>query len=251
MANLLRKPRVYFAIALLLLLSVFPIILLIRPNLVTIILQPWRDWAQVSYYHDANARLIANPEAGRVVFFGDSEIQFWKLTRDFPGKPYVNRGIGAQTTAQMLLRFRPDVIALRPKVVIILGGTNDILVNFRKVPFEQTVDNYASMAELATANKIKVIFASVPPVNDLHSPKWARRIDPPDRIPKLNQWLQTYCAANGYIYLDDYSQLADEKGMLKAELSDDGLHPNGAGYKLITPLADAAIRLSEFEPPKQ
>jgi lysophospholipase L1-like esterase len=243
-----RRRRIYFFIGLLVLLAAVPAILLIRPSLLTTILQPWKDWGLVSYYQNANTKLTTSPE---VVFFGDSEIQLWKTANDFPGKPYINRGIGGQTTEQLLLRFRADVIALKPKVVIILGGTNDLLVNFRKLPFERTVDNYSSMAELANANKIKVIFAAVPPVNGLHFPNWAKRIDSPDRIPQLNQWLRNYCAAHGYGFIDDYKLLADEKGMLKAELTEDGLHPNDAGYQLIVPLTEAAIRLSQSQPSGQ
>ena len=244
-----RKKRwLYAAAGLLLVVAACSIILLKPSNFVAKLLQPWRDWPQISVYSEANARLRAAPaEGGRVVFFGDSHTARMNLAGLFPGKPYVNRGIGGQNTAQMLVRFRPDVIALRPGVVVILGGTNDVVRNYRKLPFEQTVDNYASMAELAVFNKIKVVFASVPPVNDYRGTKWASRLDPPDRILKLNEWLKSYCAANGHVYLDYYTRLADEKGMLKAELSDDGLHLNAAGYRAVAELADAAVRSAGAE----
>ena len=232
-------------IALFVLLASIPTILLTRPSLVTIILGPWKDWSQISTYHEANASLIASPDAARVVFFGDSHILGWDLPANFSGKPYINRGIGGQTTAQMLVRFRPDVIALKPRAVLILGGTNDVLIHLRKLPFEQTVDNYASMAELARVNNIKVIFAAVPPVNDYQTQKWSARLEEPDGIKKLNQWLKNYCAANGCIYLDYYDQLTDEKGMLKPDLSSDGEHLNIAGYKLVSRMAEAAIKSTE------
>ena len=133
------RKRPYVSIAIVLLLASIPIILLARPSLVTIALQPWRDWSEIGYYHADNARLIASPDPERVVFFGDSHIGGWHLYEYFPGKPYVNRGIGGQTTAQMLVRFREDVIDLKPRAVLILGGSNDVLIHLRKLPFEQTV----------------------------------------------------------------------------------------------------------------
>lgn len=242
--------RAYIGIALFLLLASVPIILLARPGLVTIVLQPWNDWAQIAYYHEANAKLIASPDPERVIFFGDSQVEGWRLADNFPGRPYVNRGIGGQTTAQMLVRFRADVIALKPRVVLVLGGSNDVLVHLRKLPFDQTVDNYASMAELARENDIKVIFAAVPPVNDYRSEKWTARLEQPDRIQKLNEWLRNYCAANRFIFLDYYDQLVDEKGMMKAELSPDGEHLNVEGYKLVSRLAEAAIESTRTRPAK-
>jgi lysophospholipase L1-like esterase len=231
-------------IASFLLLASVPIIVLARPSLVTIVLQPWRDWAEIGYYHEANATLIASPDPERVVLFGDSHVGAWHPVTYFPGRPYVNRGIGGQTTAQMLVRFREDVIELKPRAVLILGGTNDVLVHLRKLPFEQTVENYASMADLARAHNIKVIFAAVPPVNDYRSEKWTARLERPDRIQKLNEWLRNYCAANGFIFLDYYDQVSDEKGMMKNELSDDGEHFNSEGYKLVSRLAEEAIESS-------
>jgi hypothetical protein len=138
------KKRSYILIALLLLLAAVPIIFLSHPGRPGIILQPWSDWGQISDFHAANARLIAKPDPERVVFFGDSHIGLWYLADNFPGKPYVNRGVGGQTTAQMLVRFREDVVKLKPQAVLVLGGSNDVLIHLRRLSFEQTVDNYAS-----------------------------------------------------------------------------------------------------------
>ncbi|HMY73989.1 MAG TPA: SGNH/GDSL hydrolase family protein, partial [Blastocatellia bacterium] len=159
----------------------------------------------------------------------------------FPGNPYLNRGISGQTTPQMLVRFRPDVIALKPKVVVILAGTNDIAGNTGPMTLEMIENNYASMAELAKANGIKVVFASVLPIHDYGKNKVSERRSP-ENILKLNDWLKTYCKTNGHAYLDYFSKTVDDKGMLKADLANDGLHPNAEGYKLMAPLAEAAIQ---------
>lgn len=243
----LRK-RTYVGFAILLLFTSGPIVLLARPSLVTIFLQPWRDWSEIGYYHEANVTLIASPDPERVVFFGDSHIGGWHLAEYFPGKPYINRGIGGQTTAQMLVRFRADVVDLKPRVVLILGGTNDVLIHLRKLPFEQTVENYASMADLARQHNIKVIFSAVPPVNDYRGEKWSSRLEHPDSIQKLNEWLRNYCATNGCIFLDYFDQLVDQKGMMKNELSDDGEHFNSAGYTLVSGWAEAAIQSTKTQP---
>ena len=201
------------------------------------------DYGQLARYRDANAALKP-PAAGenRVVFFGDSITDIWKLDESFPGKPYVNRGIGGQTTSQMLVRFRQDVINLQPKAVVILAGTNDIAGNTGKISNEDIEANLASMAELAKAHGIKVIFSSVLPVNN-YTPEsqdfFAQR--PMDRILAMNRWLKDYCAANGLIYLDYFSTMVDDKGMLKRDLANDGLHPNKAGFAIMVPLAEKAI----------
>jgi len=201
-----------------------------------------QDWPQLSRYTEANAKVPA-PDKGesRVVFMGDSITDGWKLDEYFPGKPYINRGISGQTTPQMLIRFRPDVIALKPRAVLILAGTNDIAGNTGPMTTEMIESNYASMADLAKANGIKVIFASVLPIHDYGKTKVSER-RPPEQILKLNEWLKGYCKARGYIYLDYFGKMVDDKGMLKAELANDGLHPNAEGYKIMAPLVESAIR---------
>jgi lysophospholipase L1-like esterase len=201
------------------------------------------DYGQLARYRDANAALGA-PAAGenRVVFFGDSITDIWKLADYFPGKPYVNRGIGGQTTPQMLVRFRQDVIDLHPKVVVILAGTNDVAGNTGKMRNEDIEANFASFAELARANKIKVVYSSVLPVHNYTERSkdfFAQR--PPERILALNAWLKNYCAQNKIVYLDYFSAMVDDKGLLKKDLAEDGLHPNDAGFKIIAPMAEAAI----------
>jgi lysophospholipase L1-like esterase len=172
---------------------------------------------------------------------GDSITDAWGRERGtfFPGKPYVNRGISGQTTPQMLVRFRPDVIALKPRAVVILAGTNDISGNTGPETLEDIEGNLASMAELAQANRIRVVLASVMPVCDYIQPQTERR--PPEKILALNAWIKTYSAANGATYLDYYSAMVDQNGMLKKELTFDGLHPNDAGYDVMGPLAAKAI----------
>jgi lysophospholipase L1-like esterase len=203
------------------------------------------DFGQLARYRDANAALKP-PASGenRVVFFGDSITDNWHLKQYFPGKPYINRGIGGQTTPQMLIRFRQDVIELNPRVVIILAGTNDIAGNTGPMRLEDIEANYASLAELARAHDIKVIYSSVLPVHN-YTPRsqelFAERS--PEKILALNRWLKDYCAApsNSCLYLDYFSAVVDDKGLLRRELAEDGLHPNAAGYKIVVPLAEAAI----------
>jgi len=201
------------------------------------------DFGELARYRDANAAL--KPSAAgenRVVFFGDSITDMWKLDEYFSGKPYFNRGIGGQTTPQMLLRFRQDVVNLRPKAVIILAGTNDIAGNTGPERIEDIEANYASMAEIARANHIAVIYASVLPVHN-YTPKsrnmYAFRS--PAKILELNHWLRNYCEQTGCQYLDYFSAMVDDKGLLKKDLAEDGLHPSEAGYKIMAPLAEAAI----------
>jgi lysophospholipase L1-like esterase len=200
------------------------------------------DWPNLARYHDDNAHL-APPAAGenRVVFMGDSITDGWgrQYGQFFPGKPYVNRGISGQTTPQMLIRFRPDVIALKPKVVVFLAGTNDIAGNTGPMTLDAIEDNLTSMAELATANNIKVVLSSVMPVCDYIKPQTERR--PPEKIIALNAWMKDYAARNGFVYLDYYSAMLDDKEMFRKELTYDGLHPNDAGYEVMGPLAEKAI----------
>jgi lysophospholipase L1-like esterase len=202
------------------------------------------DFGELTRYRDANAALQPPaPGEKRVVFFGDSITDLWKLDESFPGKPYINRGISGQTTPQLLIRLRPDVIELHPKAVVILAGTNDIAGNTGPMRLEDIEGNYASIAELARAHDIKVICASVLPVHEYTEQAgdmYAQR--PPEKILTLNRWLKDYCARTGCIYLDYFSAMVDDKGHLKKELADDGLHPNAAGYMIMTPLAEAAIK---------
>jgi acyl-CoA thioesterase I len=202
------------------------------------------DFGQLARYREADAAL-ARPAAGesRVVFLGDSITDYWKLADYFPGKPYINRGIDGQTTPEMLVRFRQDVIGLHPKVLVVLAGTNDIAGVTGRASNEDIEANYASMAELARAHRIRMVFASVLPVhNYTHDAEESFALRPRDRILALNKWLKDYCAKNGFVYLDYFSALVDERGMLKRTLADDGLHPTDAGYKIMASLAEKAIQ---------
>src|SRR5687768_15131551 len=202
-----------------------------------------RDWANLGRYREAN-RNVTRADA---VFIGDSITDFWQQPQFggfFPGKNYIDRGISAQTTPQMLIRFRPDVIALKPRVVVILAGTNDIAGNTGPMTNEDIQNNLASMAELAKANNIRVVLSSITPVSGYHvapnqPPQTERR--PVARVLAVNEWMKAYAAANKHVYLDYYSAMIDSTGMLKAEFSADDLHPNIEGYKVMSPLAEAAI----------
>jgi lysophospholipase L1-like esterase len=210
------------------------------------------DWPALARYREDNKKTAApakNEE--RVVFMGDSITDSWDDPRYggfFPGKPYVNRGISGQTTPQMLIRFRPDVIDLKPKVVVILAGTNDLAGNTGPTTLEAIEDNLSSMAELASAHGIRVVFASVLPVSDYEMRdgkpivQTVRR--PPAQILELNKWIKEFAATHHHTFLDYFSAMVDDKGFLKNELSDDGLHPNAQGYVVMAPLAEAAITSS-------
>jgi len=203
-----------------------------------------QDWPALNRYRAANAQ-VQPPAPGeeRVVFMGDSITDAWGRTYGktsfFPGKPYINRGISGQTTPQMLIRFRPDVIALKPKVVVILAGTNDIGSNTGPSTLEMIEDNLASMTELAQANGIKVVLSSVMPTCDYIRMQSDRR--PNSKIVDLNKWIKDYAAAHRVVDLDYFSAMVDDQGNLKKEITYDGLHPNDAGYDLILPLAQKAI----------
>ncbi|MEA3246318.1 MAG: SGNH/GDSL hydrolase family protein [Gemmatimonadota bacterium] len=203
--------------------------------------QPAGDWASLARYRDANAALGA-PEPGerRVVFYGNSITDAWAkwFPEMFPGKPYVGRGISGQTTPQMLVRFRQDVIALAPAAVVILAGTNDIAGNTGPSTLEMIEDNIASMCELARANGIRVVLASVLPAWDY---PWKRGLEPAPKIIALNGWMRQYAASHGHVYLDYHSAMADARGGMREGISTDGVHPNEAGYRLMAPLAEAAI----------
>ena len=209
-----------------------------------------RDWANLGRYREANYSLPL-PAAGesRVVFMGDSITDFWQQPRFggfFPGKPYVNRGISGQTTSQMLLRFRADVVNLKPKAVLILAGTNDIAGNTGLITNEAIQGNLASMSEIAQANGIRVVLASVLPVSAYHNPSAPQTTTRPmARILALNEWMKSYAAAHGYIYLDYFSATVDANGLLREELSSDDLHPNAKGYEVMAPLVEAAIERAQ------
>ena len=202
------------------------------------------DYGNLARYAADNEKLPP-PAAGeeRVVFMGDSITDGWGRGNNgstfFPGKPYVNRGISGQVTAQMLLRFYPDVIALKPKAVLILAGTNDIGGNIGPVPLTTIENNLIAMTDMARANGIKVILASLTPVCDYHRPQTAAR--PPEQIDALNRWIKGYTEKNHLVYLDYFSSTVDDKGFFKAEITEDGLHPNAAGYRIMGPLAEKAI----------
>jgi lysophospholipase L1-like esterase len=199
------------------------------------------DWPQLARYKAANAALApAAKGEDRVVFFGASMTEFWGKygTKFFPGKPYVNRGISGQTTGQMVVRFRQDVIDLHPKAVVILGGTNDVAGNMGPMTPEMTEDNWQSMADLAKVNGIRVIFASITPSTDFW---WHKGLKPAEKIRTLNAWLKGYCGSHGLTYLDYYSTLTDEEGGMKKEFTVDGVHATAKGYAVMAPLAQAAI----------
>src|SRR3982751_6562399 len=201
-----------------------------------------QDWANLGRYRQENS-LVPSPgeTESRVVFMGDSITDAWGRSHGvfFPGKPYVNRGISGQTTPQMLIRFRPDVIALKPKVVVILAGTNDIAGNTGPETLEEIEGNLESMAQLAKVNNISVVLSSVMPVCDYIRPQTSKR--PPQQIGALNAWIKAYCASHQCVYLDYYSTMVDDHNMLKKELTFDGLHPNDAGYAVMSPLASQAV----------
>jgi lysophospholipase L1-like esterase len=201
-----------------------------------------KDWANLARYRDDNTQVHA-PARGetRVLFMGDSITDGWgrKYGKFFPGKPYINRGISGQTTPQMLIRFRPDVVDLQPSVVVILAGTNDIGGNTGPMTLEQIENNLMSMAELARSHKIRVVLASLLPVCDYIKPQTQRR--PMEKITALNAWMKDYAARKGFVYLDYFSAMLDDRNMLKQELTYDGLHPNDAGYEVMMPLAEKAI----------
>jgi lysophospholipase L1-like esterase len=201
------------------------------------------DPANLARYADANRKLPAPaPSKPRVVFFGDSITDFWPLNQYFPDNNYLNRGIAGQTSGQLLQRMKDDVIDLHPEAVLILIGTNDLA---RDVPVTAIESNYQMLADLAAAYKIKVIFAAVMPVSDYHKdqdPVYERTPQRPAAFIKaLNDWLQKFCTQRGYPYVDYYTATVDDAGQFQADLSDDGLHPNSKGYRVMAPLASAAI----------
>jgi lysophospholipase L1-like esterase len=203
--------------------------------------QSQTDWADLSRYRAANNALPPPaPGERRVVFMGNSITDSWAhwFPDMFPGRPYIGRGISGQTTPQMLVRFRQDVIALKPAVVVILAGTNDIAGNTGPSTLEMIEDNLMSMTELAKANGIRVVLSSVLPVYDY---PWKPGLEPAPKIVALNAWIRSYAARAGAVYVDYHSAMADARQGLRAELAIDGVHPNEAGYRVMAPLAEKAI----------
>ncbi|MGI8617913.1 MAG: SGNH/GDSL hydrolase family protein, partial [Gemmatimonadaceae bacterium] len=199
------------------------------------------DWAGPSRYRAANDSMpVRGPNENRVVYIGDSITESWTpyFPALFPGKRYIGRGISGQTTPQILVRFRQDVVGLRPKVVVILAGTNDVAGNTGPSTLEMITDNIASMAEIARANGIRVVLSSVLPVYDY---PWKRGLNPVPKTAALNAWIRRYAEETGAVYLDYHSAMADSLGGLRAELTSDGVHPNVAGYAVMAPLAEEAI----------
>lgn len=199
------------------------------------------DWPNLARYRAANDSLGApKPEEQRVVLFGDSITEGWAqyFATMFPGKPYIGRGISGQTTPQMLVRFRQDVVALRPAVVVILAGTNDIAGNTGPSTLEMIEDNIVSMAEIARANGIAVVLASVLPVLDY---PWKRGLFPAQKIVQLNARLRRYAGLNGGVYLDYHTAMAEPHMGMRTDLARDGVHPNEAGYRVMAPLLEKAI----------
>ncbi|WP_142188576.1 GDSL-type esterase/lipase family protein [Arenibacter algicola] len=200
-----------------------------------------QDWPNLEHFSEDNKKVgMPAPNENRVVFMGNSITIGWlnKRPEFFEGKPYINRGISGQTTPQMLLRFRQDVIDLNPKVVVILAGTNDIAGNTGPSTPKMILDNIKSMAELARANGIKVIISSVLPAFDY---PWKPGLNPNEKIPALNKLLKEYTEANGHIYLDYYTAMADDRNGLPKKYADDEVHPTAAGYAVMEPLVEAAI----------
>src|SRR5664279_4353524 len=200
------------------------------------------DWANLGRFREEN-KLVAMPTEGekRVVFMGNSITEGWIRIDPgfFSGKPYINRGISGQTTPQMLVRFKPDVINLKPVVVVILAGINDIAGNTGPSTLEMIEDNLSSMAEIAKTNGVEVVLSSVLPAYDF---PWHPGLEPAEKVVKLNGWIKNYAMSHNCIYLDYFTPMSDEKYALKAEYTLDGVHPTLAGYKIMEPLVTEAIQ---------
>ncbi len=214
----------------------------LRPDEVRFMQQRLADWPELQRYRDANARLPdAVPGQPRVVFFGDSITEGWGREGSagfFPGKGWLNRGISGQTTAQMLVRFAQDVLALKPQVVVILAGTNDIAGNTGPSTQAMIEDNLHAMVDLARAHGIGVVLASVLPVSDY---PWLPGTAPAPKVRALNAALKRYADAKQLVYLDYYTPMANAAGGLDPQLADDGVHPTAKGYAVMAPLAEAAV----------
>jgi lysophospholipase L1-like esterase len=206
-----------------------------------------RDWPNLTRYRQANADLQRSGDAVPVVFLGDSITDRWDDEGSggfFPGRHYVNRGIGGQTTPQMLIRLRPDVLSHHPKVMLLLAGTNDIAGNTGPMSDQDIEQNIAAIAELSAANGVKVVLAGILPISDYHQkPDVVAQVirRPMSRIAAVNAWIKQYASEHGHLFLDYAPAISDARGMLKAEFSEDDLHPNALGYAQMAPLAEAAI----------
>lgn len=200
------------------------------------------DFGWLAHFKDANEKLPKpGPGERRVVFMGDSITEGWHFEGpdgSFSGKPYVNRGISGQTSPQMLVRFRQDVVDLQPKAVVILAGTNDVAGNTGPMTPEQTEDNIRDMAEIAAANHIAVVLCSVLPSFDF---PWKRGMEPAPKINALNAWIKSYATEKGYVYVDYHTAMKDARDGLPPSLSKDGVHPTPAGYAVMAPLVEAGI----------
>ena len=196
--------------------------------------RPIKDFPNLAAFRKANTELKFVP---KVIFIGDSIVARWKLENSFPGKDYLNRGIGWQTTSQVVLRMHQDVVDLHPKTVVIEVGTNDITGIFGEVSMPEMQSNYRAMYEIASSNGIQVLFASVLPVNEYSKQAKSLHVltlHPPEQIKELNQWLRGFCSEHGLQFLDYYSAMADDRGFLRSDLSEDGVHPNEQGYSVMT-----------------
>jgi lysophospholipase L1-like esterase len=206
------------------------------------------DWANLARFHEENKQ-IGFPADGekRIVFMGNSITEGWSRLDPtfFSGKPYVNRGISGQTTPQMLIRFKPDVVNLKPSVVVILAGINDIAGNTGPSTLEMIEDNLSSMVEIAQANGIHVIMSSVLPAFDF---PWRPGMEPAEKVVKLNTWIKTFAETHKCIYLDYFTPMSDERHGLKTAYTSDGVHPNLTGYKIMDPLVEEAIKRSLIMP---
>ena len=204
--------------------------------------QMLRDFPSLARFKEDDLKLgPPAPGEDRVVFMGDSITEGWHFRGpggSFEGKPYINRGISGQTTPQMVLRFRQDVIDLKPKVVVILAGTNDIAGNTGPMTIEQTEENLASMTDLAAANHIRVVLCSILPAFDY---SWKPGLTPAPKIIEINRWIKSWAADHGYVYVDYHSAMKDTRDGLPPNLSGDGVHPLPAGYAVMAPLVEAGI----------
>ena len=214
-----------------------------------------KDWNQLSRYQAENKELQKKPnDPKRIVFMGDSITDFWKLAEYFPGKPYVNRGISGQTTPQMLVRMYPDVIVHKPAAMVVLAGINDVSQNTGPATAEMVEQNIMAMTDIAKQNGIKVVLCSVLPINDygFYKAKASGKLPsymkdpvtathPPEDVLELNNWMKSYAKKVDAIYVDYFSAMVDEKGFLKENLSEDGIHPNAEGYGIMTKIIEKAI----------